>query len=395
MLPLEGISVLDFTRTLAGPFCTMILGDLGADVIKIEQAGTGDEVRSLLRYKGREEHQDYFYNFNRNKKSITLNYKHPEGKAIALDLARQSHILVENSAPGALKRAGLSYEDITAINPRIIYCSISGFGQTGPWRDRRAYDAIIQAQSGLMNSTGHPDGPPTRCSTALADLNASLYAVLSILAALRIQERHGTGQHIDISMLDCLIALQAPEAAEYLAVGQIVGRMGNETSYRSPQNAFVARDGVYIKITTNQRLWPAFCRVMGLEELQDDPRFRTNYDRTLNRKELNPFIAKRIATRPAADWEKDLLKAGVPCSRILGLDEVLSSDHTRFRDMVMTADHPFSGTIRLLGFPFKLSATPAQLRLVPPLLGEHTDEILSAMGKSSEEIKLLREKGAI
>jgi len=395
MLPLEGITVLDFTRTLAGPYCTMILGDLGAEIIKVEQMGTGDETRTLLRYKGREEHNDYFYNFNRNKKSITLNYKHPEGKAIALDLASRSDVMVENSAPGALKRAGLGYEDIKAINPRIIYCSISGFGQTGPWRDRRAYDAIIQAQSGLMNSTGHPDGPPTRCSTALADLNASIHAVFCIMAALRVQERQGIGQYIDISMLDCLVALQSPEAAEYLAVGSIAGRMGNETSYRAPQNAFVAQDGIYIKITTNQRLWPAFCRVMGMEEFRDDPRFSTNFDRTLNRKELNPIIAGRIATRPAADWEKELLEAGVPCSRILGLDEVIAGEHIRARDMLITTEHPFSGTISLLGFPYKLSATPAQLRLPPPMLGEHTDEILAGMGKTPEEIKRLRDNGTV
>ena len=397
--PLEGIRVLDLSRVLVGPFCTMVLGDLGAEIIKVERPGVGDETRTWGPPWINEELKvsAYFASTNRNKKSITVNLATEEGRGIIYKLAKISDVVIENFRPGVAKKLGVDYETISKVNPRIVYCSISGFGQTGPYRDWPAYDIIIQAMGGWMGITGEPDRPPVRIGVALTDIIAGLYAVIAILAALRAREETGRGQYIDISLLDSSISFMTYMAQNYFATGKNPVKMGSGHPNIVPYQAFRAGDGRWIILAVaNDRIWKRFCEAAGLQHLADDPRFATNPDRVKNRDQLIPIIEEVIASKPSHEWVKIFIEAGVPCAPVYQMSDIFSDPQVLHREMLLEIEHPKLGKLKQIGFPIKFSETPCQLRYPPPLLGEHTEEVLKELlGYSDEEIQRLREKGVI
>jgi crotonobetainyl-CoA:carnitine CoA-transferase CaiB-like acyl-CoA transferase len=396
-MALTGIRVLDLTRVLSGPHATMILGDLGADVVKIERPHDGDETRGVVQYEGRSvDDEDYFYASNRGKCSVTLDLKHPEGQRVAFELASQADVIVENFTPGVVDRLGLGYERVSGSNPDIVYCSISGFGQSGPYRTWKGYDSIIQAMSGSMSITGEPDGPPLRAGLMIGDLSGALYAAIGILGALVHRGNGGGGQYIDISMHSSLVSLLSVSAAEYLANGRVPSASGAENPNRAPSKTQQAGDGRYLHImAATPNLWRAFCTAVELEELLDDPRFKEHADRLKNREELNEIIANRLKERSADEWLEILREAGVPCGPVLNVGEVLSDEHLAEVGMLQTMEHRRSGTLRTIGSPLAMSRTPARIRRPPPLLGEHVAEVLSTWLEYPEErIAELREQGA-
>lgn len=397
MGPLEGIKVLDFSRIVAGPYCSMLLGDLGAEIIKVEQPGVGDDLRVSVRYEGRgEKDEDYFYPINRNKKSITLNLKHPKGREIALELVKQVDVVLENFSPGVMERLGLNYEVVKEYNPQVIYCSISGFGQTGPDRNRRAYDGVIQATSGIMSVTGEKDRPPVRVGILIGDMSSAVYAAFAIVSALLYRNRTGEGQMIDISMVDCLVSMAAPTFAQYLANGKIPERVGSENPNRVPSAVYRTKNGVYILITASEETWRKICSVLGMEEYVDDPRFAKNKDRVNNREELNRIMQEKLLAKDGEDWYQELLKEGVPCALVNTADKVFSDPHILARDMLWTLEHPVSGKIKVVGSPLKFSKMTVTRKDPPPLLGQHTEEILgSYLGLSHEVIEGLRKEGVV
>ncbi|MEJ5300122.1 MAG: CaiB/BaiF CoA-transferase family protein [Thermodesulforhabdaceae bacterium] len=392
---LEGIRVLDLSRVLAGPYCTMMLGDLGADVIKVERPGEGDETREWGPPDAAGE-SAYYLCVNRNKRDITVDLKTPEGREIIKKLAARSDILVENYKVGTLARLGLGYEDIRKINPGIIYCSITGFGQYGPYKDRPGYDFIIQGMGGIMSITGDPDGPPMKVGVAIVDITAGLFACSSILAALYHREKTGVGQYIDISLLDAVVAWLANVGSNYLISGELPKRYGNAHPNIVPYEPFQAKDGVWIALGVgNDRQWREFCRLAGLEHLAEDPRFATNPQRVIHRKELIPIIAEKMRERTSDEWLDELDKLKIPCGPINTLDRVFADPQVNARGMVVEVPHPKAGKVKLVASPMKLSLTPCTVERHPPLLGEHTEEVLQELGYSYEEIKALREKGVI
>jgi formyl-CoA transferase len=393
--PLEGIKVLDLSRVLAGPYCTMMLGDLGADVIKVERPGEGDETREWGPPDAAGE-SAYYLCVNRNKRGITVDLKAPEGREIIKKLAARSDILIENYKVGTLARLGLGYEDIKKINPGIIYCSITGFGQYGPYKDRPGYDFIIQGMGGIMSITGDPDGPPMKVGVAIVDITAGLFACSSILAALYYREKTGLGQYIDISLLDSVVAWLANVGSNYLISGELPKRYGNAHPNIVPYEPFQAKDGVWIALGVgNDRQLRDFCRLAGLEHLADDPRFATNPQRVIHRKELIPIIAEKMKERTSDEWLEELDKLKIPCGPINTLDRVFSDPQVQARGMVVEVPHPKAGKIKLVASPMKFSLTPCTIERHPPLLGEHTEEVLKELGYSDDEIKSLREKGVI
>jgi formyl-CoA transferase len=393
--PLEGIKVLDLSRVLAGPYCTMMLGDLGADVIKVERPGEGDETREWGPPDAAGE-SAYYLCVNRNKRGITVDLKAPEGREIIKKLAARSDIIIENYKVGTLARLGLGYEDIKKINPGIIYCSITGFGQYGPYKDRPGYDFIIQGMGGIMSITGDPDGPPMKVGVAIVDITAGLFACSSILAALYYREKTGLGQYIDISLLDSVVAWLANVGSNYLISGELPKRYGNAHPNIVPYEPFQAKDGVWIALGVgNDRQWRDFCRLAGLEHLADDPRFATNPQRVIHRKELIPIIAEKMKERTSDEWLEELDKLKIPCGPINTLDRVFSDPQVQARGMVAEVPHPKAGKVKLVASPMKFSLTPCIVERHPPLLGEHTEEVLKELGYSDDEIKSLREKGVI
>jgi len=393
--PLEGIKVLDLSRVLAGPYCTMMLGDLGADVIKVERPGEGDETREWGPPDAAGE-SAYYLCVNRNKRGITVDLKAPEGREIIKKLAARSDIIIENYKVGTLARLGLGYEDIKKINPGIIYCSITGFGQYGPYKDRPGYDFIIQGMGGIMSITGDPDGPPMKVGVAIVDITAGLFACSSILAALYYREKTGLGQYIDISLLDSVVAWLANVGSNYLISGELPKRYGNAHPNIVPYEPFQAKDGVWIALGVgNDRQWRDFCRLAGLEHLADDPRFATNPQRVIHRKELIPIIAEKMKERTSDEWLEELDKLKIPCGPINTLDRVFSDPQVQARGMVAEVPHPKAGKVKLVASPMKFSLTPCIVERHPPLLGEHTEEVLKELGYSDDEIRSLREKGVI
>lgn len=393
--PLTGITVLDLTRVLSGPYCTMLLADMGARVIKIEQPGRGDDTRHWgPPFVGGE--SAYFLSINRNKESVTVNFKHPEGRRLVERLALRADVVVENFRPGTLDEIGLGYQALSARNPRLVYCAISGFGLTGPERDRAGYDAVVQAESGLMSITGPEDGPPYRLGVAVADLVAGLFAAQGILLALWARQRTGRGQLIDVSMLDSTMALLTYQAELYLAAGQVPRRMGNRHPTIVPYETFEATDGEFVVAVGNDGQWRRFCEVTGLAALASDPQFATNPARVEAYSRLRPLLAARLKTRPKAEWIARLTAAGVPCGAVRRIDEALTCAQARAREMVVEATHPSIGPLRLLGVPVKLSETPGAVRLPPPRLGEHTDAVLARdLQLDDAEIARLRRAGVI
>lgn len=377
--PLDGVRVLDFTRVLAGPFCTLMLGDMGADVIKIEEPTRGDEQRTLVVYR-RPEDEDFFYPYNRNKRSVAVNLKEPEGKKIIYDLAARVDAVVENFAPGVVARLGVDYESLSAINPSLVYCSISGFGQSGPYRDRKAYDSIIQAMGGTMSNTGFEGGPPMRWGLMAADLTGAMVSAYSIVSALFHRQRTGEGQYLDIAMLDSLVTLWTTQAAEFLATGRLPRRWGNELYQRVPANCYPAGDGRYLQIVANTpHLFQRLCELLGMPEAAADPDIDTMPKRIKNREKVNSLIIEKLKGKPAGEWEKILSEGGIPCGRVNNLQEVITDPQLLHREMIQTLDHPVSGKIRQFGIPYKMSKTPGTIRRPPPLLGQHTEEVLSEL----------------
>ncbi len=386
---LEGIKVLDLSRALAGPYCTMMLADMGAEVIKLEMPGKGDDSRSW----GPpfvEGESAYFMSINRNKKSITLNMKSEKSTGIIHKLIKQSDILVENFRPGAMERLGLGYEQVKKINSGIIYCSISGFGQDGPYRMLPGFDQVLQGMGGLMSITGEPGGPPIKVGVAIADIAGGMFAAYGIVAALYNREQTGKGQVVDISLLDSQVAWLTYRAGAYFASGEVPHPVGSGHPVIVPYQAFKARD-VYINIAVgNDQLWERFCKAVGLEKVMNDPRFATNAKRVENREEIVKIIGDLITAKNGEEWLKILTDAGVPCGPIYTIDKIFADPQVLHRQMLQELNHPTAGKIKVAGIPVKLSDTPGEVKSAPPVLGQHTEEILTALGYSDKDVTKLK-----
>jgi formyl-CoA transferase len=394
--PLNGIKVLDLSRVLAGPYCSMMLGDMGAEVIKVELPKLGDDTRHWGPPEAGGE-AAYYLCVNRNKRSMTVNMKTAEGREIVRRLALQSDILIENYKVGTLKKMGLSYDDLRGDHPGLIYCSITGFGQDGPLKDKPGYDFMIQGLGGIMSFTGEPEGPPMKVGVAIVDITAGLFACSAILAALRHRDRSGCGQFIDIALLDAVVAWLANVGSNYLISGELPKRYGNAHPNIVPYEPFKTKDGSYVALAVgNDRQWLDFCRLAGLDDLAMDSRFATNPQRVLHRDTLIPLVAERMLEKTGEEWLCELDALKIPCGPINTLDKVFSHPQILARQMVTGVPHPTAGTVKLVASPMKFSDTPCGIWRHPPLLGEHTVEILQhELGYTEEQIELLGEKGAI
>jgi len=374
MQPLQGIRVLDLSRVLAGPYCTMVLGDLGADVIKVEPP-EGDETRAWGPPFAEGE-SAYYLCVNRNKRGIVINLKSDEGKKILRDLALQSDVLVENFRPGTLEKFGLDFETLHELNPKLIYCSITGFGQTGSMRDKPGYDFMIQALGGLMSISGEPEGEPMKTGVAVVDLFAGQNAIIAILAALQARTLTGQGQRLDIALFDSQLGWLANVASNYLISGKLPKRYGNAHANIVPYQSFQASDGWFAIAVGNDRQFARLCGVIGNSELELDPRFLRNSDRVENREILIPLLVSIFKTASVAEWLKKLDEAEIPCGAINNFEQVFSMPNVKEREMLVTMHHPAVGELPLVGSPLKMSDTPVEYRLPPPLMGEHTEEVL-------------------
>ena len=383
-LPLSGMRVLDVCQVMAGPFCCMLLGDLGADVIKVEPP-EGDQARRAMGFKLKGDDSLGFLNMNRNKRSITLDLKSEAGRSAFLRLAETADVVVENYRPGAMKKLGVDYEAARAVNPGIIYASISGFGQSGPWADRPGFDLIAQAASGIISVTGDPAGPPARAGVPVTDLGCSLFTVYAILAAYIGRQATGRGQHIDASLYEAGIAFSIWDISEYWGTGHVPHRLGTANRMAAPYEAVRAKDGYFVIGANNDRLWLRLCEVIARPDLAANPSYRTNADRLANRERLAADLEKTFLTQDREHWVSLLLKAGVPAGPISDYAEVFASDHARAREMKMTIAHPVEGAVPNIGVPVKLMGTPQQVRRPPPLLGEHNDEIFAELGIAESE----------
>lgn len=382
MPPLHGLIVIDLTRVLAGPYCAMLLGDMGAEVIKIEEPVHGDDTRAWAPFQ--DGVSTFFLGMNRSKKSVALDLKTAEGAEALRRLIRTADILIENFRPGSLKKLGFDYETARAWNPQLVYCSITGYGQQGPKRDLPGYDAVIQGESGLMHVTGAPDGPPTRVGVAITDYLAGLYAMNGILLALRDRDETGLGQHVDIALLDAMTSALALPANVLFATGQELGREGNDHHSLTPYEAVRVTDGLVMIAVGNQRLWHQFCRAIGQPELETDPRFVTNTDRMQHRRELKAHLHTCLAGLTRDQLIGQLRAHAVPCGQVRSVAEALADPQLAARDMVVELAHPKLGTVRLLGNPIKLSRSPAVIHRPPPGLGEHTAEVLAELPTDSD-----------
>lgn len=393
--PLAGTTVLDLTRVLSGPYCTMMLADMGARVIKVEQPGRGDDTRA---WGPPFQHGEsaYFLSVNRNKESLTLDLKHPEGRTLLERLLPRVDVLIENFRPGTMDRLGFGYDALAASHPRLIYCSISGFGQTGPARNRPGYDAVIQAESGLMSITGAADGPPFRLGVAISDIVAGMFAAQGVTLALLARSTNGRGQLVDIGMLDTAASLLTYQAGIHFATGRSPGRMGNRHPTIMPYETFESSDGEFVIAVGNDALWRTLCQSIEMPELAADPRFATNRQRVSEADALRPMLCARFATQPSSHWIAVLTRAGIPCGSVRSVDEALREPQLLARDMVCKLDHPVAGPISVLGVPIKMSATPGRVAAAPPVLGQHTDAILrDDLGMTPPEIERLRSAGVI
>ena len=390
---LENVKVVDLTRTLAGPFCTMMLGDMGADVVKIEEPERGDETRSWTPFWNGESTQ--FVSFNRNKRSLSLNLREKEGLDIVRALAADADVMIESFRAGALERMGLGYADIHRINPGIVYCSISGYGRTGPMAEKPGYDLIIQAYSGLMDLTGDPDGLPLRVGFSLVDLFTGMMAYGSVVTALYHQRQTGQGQHIEAALLDGQVAALSYHATAYLATGVVPQRMGSGHPSLVPYQSFPAADGYFILGVANQGLWERFCAAIERPDLLADPRFLTNDDRVAHRAECVELLSGIFRTRTVAEWVEVIERAGVPCGPINRVDDVVNNPQVQARNMIAQLSHPNVPDLKIPNSPLKLAETPPDLRRPPPLLGQHNTEILAELGYEPEAIAELQRKGVI
>jgi crotonobetainyl-CoA:carnitine CoA-transferase CaiB-like acyl-CoA transferase len=403
---LSHLRVLDLSRVLAGPWASQVLADLGAEVIKIERPGTGDDTRAwgppwLRDARGEETGESaYFLATNRGKKSVTVDLSTSEGQAIVRRLAARADVVLENYRVGALARHGLGWDDLAAVNPRLVYCSISGFGQTGPYRERAGYDFLIQAMGGLMSVTGEPDGSPgggpMKVGVAITDLLTGMYAATAILAALAHRDRSGRGQHVDLSLLDVQVATLANQAESYLVTGRAPERLGNAHPNIVPYQAFATRDGHLVLAVGNDGQFVRLCEVAGAPELAQDARYSTNAARVVNRAALVPTLAALLATRTTAEWVDALGAVGVPCGPIHDVAHVFEDPQVRHRGLRVEAPHPLAGTVPMVASPIRLSATPVGHDAAPPTLGQHTREVLGGiLGMDDAELDSLRARGVI
>lgn len=403
--PLSGVRVLDLSRVLAGPWCTQTLADLGADVIKIERPGAGDDTRGwgppfLKDRDGQDTHEAaYYLGTNRNKRSVTVDIAKPEGQAVIRRLAAQCDVFVENFKVGDMQRYGLDAATLRAADPRLVYCSITGFGQTGPYKDRAGYDYAIQGIGGLMSVTGErddlPGGGPQKVGVAVADLFTGMYATVAILAALRHRDATGEGQVVDMALLDAQVAMLANLGANFLVTGRSPGRMGNAHANIVPYQVFETADGHLILAVGNDGQFAKFCEVAGHPDLARDPRFATNAARVRHREVLVPLLEPLLKSRTRQQWLQALEAAKVPSGPINALHEVFADPQVVARGMTVPVPHPLNDELRLVASPIKLSATPVQVRRAPPLLGQHTDEVLQAMGFDAAELAALRRQGVL
>jgi crotonobetainyl-CoA:carnitine CoA-transferase CaiB-like acyl-CoA transferase len=402
--PLEGIRVFDLSRILAGPTCTQLLGDLGADVIKIERPGAGDDTRKwgppYVKAKDGKDTKEsaYYLSSNRNKRSLAIDIAQKVGQALARRLIARCDIMVENFKVGDMAKYGLAYDDVKKDNPAIIYCSITGFGQTGPYAPRAGYDMLAQGLGGIMSVTGESDGPPLKVGVGIADIMCGMYASTAILAALHHRDKTGQGQHIDLSLLDTQVAWLANVGLNYLTSGSVPQRVGNEHPNIVPYNVMPAADGHVILAVGNDGQFAKLCDFAGEPALTHDPRFATNEQRVMNRRALYDLLEEVMRRKTQGEWVEGLARLGVPCSPVNTVDQVFADPQVRARGMQIAMPHPLAakGDVDLIGNPIKYSATPVAYRRPPPYLGQHTDEVLGELLKlSGSEMAELRNKGVI
>jgi len=392
--PLAGLTVVDLTRVLSGPYCTMLLADMGARVIKIEQPGRGDETRAWGPPFVAGE-SAYFLSINRNKESVTLDFKQPGGRQALDRLLDRADVLVENFRPGTLDRLGLGYAGVAATHPGLVYCSISGFGQTGPRRNQAGYDAVMQAEGGLMSVTGPADGPAYRVGVAVADLVAGLLAAQGIVLALYSRDRTGRGQQVDVGMLDGVVSLLTYHASMHLTTATISQRVGNRHATIAPYDTFSANDGELFLAVGNDDQFRRFCAATGQQALLSDERFATNPSRVVHHRELRERLAPIMRQQSRAYWNEQLTRAGVPCGSVRDVPDALSDPQLIARGMIESVEHAAAGMIKVLGVPIKLSETPGSVRSAPPTLGQHTAQVLAEIGMTIGEIEDLRRASAI
>jgi formyl-CoA transferase len=393
--PLAGIRVLDLTRVLAGPYCAMFLGDLGADVVKVEQPGVGDDTRGWgPPFSGGE--SAYFLCVNRNKKSLTVDLKSDRGIALIRQLAERADVLIENFRPGAMDRFGLGDKDLRRANPKLVYASLSGFGADGPMADIPGYDLIVQAWGGLMSITGTAESGPLKVGVAIIDLVAGLMLGKAIVAALYAREKIGVGQKVDTSLLEAEVAGLINAGSNYLISGKIPGRWGNAHPTIVPYQSFQTADGFLVIGVASESIWKRFCAAIGKTELANDPCYLKNADRVEHRQELIAILAAIFKSGSTENWLSVLNKGDVPCAPVQTIDQVFAAPQVLHREMLVEVEHPTAGTLKMAGIPVKFSTTPAAVRLPPPLLGQHNDEVLSSwLGMNSAEIDQLKKANVI
>ena len=394
-MPLEDVTVLDLSHALAGPFCSTMLADFGATVIKLEPAGAGDIARSWgPPLPGGE--TSYFVSLHRNKKGIEVDLKHPRGKDLFFRMVERCDVVLENYRVGVLNRLGLGYEAAAARNPGIIYCSVSGFGQDGPYRDRAALDLILQAESGMISVTGEPGGHGVRCGVSIADMTAGMYAAYGIMLALRVKERTGRGQSIDVSMLEGQLSLLGSMIGAYFADGEAPAPMGTAYKALLPYQTFRTKTRDLALAVGSEKLWKVFCPVIGRPDMTDDPRYRTNADRVKNRDSLVQALQDVFSTRTYEEWESVLLAAGIPMGAINTIGQVVEHPQVAARGALVEMDHPRAGKVKMVGAPVRLSKTPGSVRTPAPMIGEHTDEVLrDLLGLGADKIADLRAAGVL
>lgn len=375
MKPLEGLEVLDLTRVLAGPYCAMMLADYGANVIKIEPPKVGDDSRAYGPFVGKE--SAYFMSLNRNKRSMVLNFKDPEHVEVFKELVKSADVVLENYRPGTMEKFGLGFDVLKEINPGIIYAATSGFGDSGPYRLKPAYDVVVQAMGGIMSITGPEGGAPHRIGASLGDIIAGLFTAYGVMLALHVRNETGEGQKIDVGMLDCQVAVLENAIARYVTTGDIPKPIGNRHPSITPFAAFTASDGYVIVGAGNEKLWKMLCELIGHEELLSDPRFLTNSDRTKHVDDLTPILNEVIKEKTIADWMDILEDAGIPCAPINTIDKVVNDPQVLAREMIVEVEHPIAGHLKMPGVPVKMSTTPGSVDTPAPLLGQHTVQVLT------------------
>ena len=386
--------MLDVSQVMAGPYAAMLLGDLGADVIKIEPPGAGDQTRSSMGFKMKGSDSLGFLNMNRNKRSIALNLKRPAGKEVFLQLVDTADILIENYRPGVMRKLGLDYQTLAARRPELVYTSISGFGQDGPWSERPGFDLMAQAMSGIMSVTGHPGGVPAKAGVPVADIGCALFAIYAALAAYIGRLKTGRGQLIDASLFDTALAFSIWDISDYWGTGRVPTPVGTSNKMAAPYQAVKALDGYLVIGATNAKLWLSLCTLLGRSDLLADARFATNSDRLANREALIEELECTFATRPAAAWIELLLEEGLPAGPLLSYPEAFQSAHAQHRKMRIDIPHPIEGSVPNIGFAVKLSATPQRVTRHPPLLAEHTEEVLTEIGITQEARAAFERDGA-